>query len=436
MASSFTASDVRQSSLGDIAMPMTKAFEGRLHPDLKGIAEQFGTPFHIYDEVGIRETCRLFRELSQEGWFRQFFAVKALPNPHVLRILHQEGMGFDCASIPEIRLATYAGAVGEDIFFTSYNTVGEEFQEAMRAGAKLNLDDTCFLELLDPFPELACFRMAAAGVGKECRFIGSGQESKFGIPSDRLPNALCRALGRGATRFGLHAMLCSNERSADCALTIAESILSRASSVALEVGITLEFVNIGGGIGIPYRPGETVFDFAKFSDGLARLRSRHFDCGTAIYMECGRYVTGPHGALVTSVTNVMQKFRTIVGVDAGMSALMRPAMYPDAYHHVSFPFSNGRAIAADVVGSLCENNDKFARGREIRCPERGDLALIHDTGAHSAAMGFNYNGRLRPKELLLRASGDVVLIRSAETIQDYFSTIVDADLLMNSQSQE
>lgn len=404
-------------------MPMSESFQRRLVPDLKRLAAEFGTPFHIYDEQGIRETCRRFRTLAQNLRFKQYYAVKSLPNPHILKILFEEGMGFDCASVPEIELARLVGAEGEEIFFTSNNTHPDEFRAALNVGAIVNLDDACFLDTLRPFPNLACFRMAAGDLDRSCVFMGAAEDSKFGVPYLRLEEAYRRARQLGATRFGFHAMLCSNQTSVEKVLDLADVILRHAARLSESLGIALDFVNIGGGIGIPYRPDDAEFDFAAFAEALPKLRARYFDERTAIFTECGRYVTGPHGVLVTSVVNVMHKFRTHIGVDAGMSALMRPAMYPNAYHHITLPFVDAAEIVADVGGSLCENNDKFAIQRSLPEPKSGDLMLVHDTGAHAAAMGFTYNGRLRPKELLLRADGSVSLIRHAETFDDYIATV-------------
>ena len=404
-------------------MPLSSSFEGRLVPNLIAIAQEFGTPFHIYDEAGIRETCRQFKALGDAESFRQYYAVKALPNPHILRILHEEGMGFDCASVPEVGVAQQVEAQGEEIFFTSNNTQDYEFDVARDAGAILNLDDACFLDTLRPFPDLACFRMSAGGLDRQCEFIGLSEESKFGVRVDQLEATYARARDLGATRFGIHAMLCSNECDANRALELVEVILLRAADLAAALDLTFEFVNVGGGIGIPYRPDETPFDFDHFAAELPKLKAKYLGPEMAIFMECGRYVTGPHGVLVTRVTNIMEKWRTMIGVDTGMSALMRPALYSTAYHHITLPFSGGEQVTADVVGSLCENNDKFAIQRELPMPERGDLMIIHDTGAHAGSMGFTYNGRLRPQELILRASGRVELIRRAETSDDYFATI-------------
>ena len=406
-------------------MPMSESFSLRLIPKLREIAQEFGTPFHIYDETGIRETCRYFRTISDTIPFKQYFAVKALPNPYIMEILLEEGMGFDCASVPEIELAMLVGARGDEIFFTSNNTSKEEFDAAFKAEAIINLDDICFLDSISSFPELICFRMAAGNLDRKCTLMGEAEQSKFGVPYADLAEAFSRAKELGARRFGFHAMLCSNQGSAETVLEVAELIINHALKAASDADIKLEFVNIGGGIGIPYRPGEDDFDFVLFADGLKKLHSKYFADSTKLYTECGRYVTAPHGALVTKVNTVMHKFRTFIGVDAGMSALMRPALYPDAYHHITVPFATKAPIVADVVGSLCENNDKFAIQRVLPEPDIGDLMVVHDSGAHGASMGFNYNGRLRPKELLLQQDGSVKIIREAETLSHYLSTIPD-----------
>lgn len=408
-------------------MPADPTFEQRLLPQLETLAGQYGTPFHIYDEIGIRNTCARFKHAFRDTPFRQYFAVKALPNPWILEILHECGFGFDCASVPELKLASWVGAHSDDLFFTSNNTHPDEFAEAQNLDAIVNLDDECFLSDFRIFPKLACFRMSITNVDRACGFIGSAHEAKFGVPEHRLQEAYAMARSRGAQRFGIHAMLCSNETKADRALLAAREILSRAAGIAAALKLRFDFVNLGGGIGIPYRPDEQAFDIEKFAHGVIELRDAFFperETRPAIFSECGRYVTGPHGVLVTRVINRMSKWKEYAGVDASMSALMRPALYPNAYHHITLPFAGRRKmVSVDVVGSLCENNDKFAIDRMLPDPQRGDLLMIHDTGAHGAAMGFNYNGRLRPKELLLTSNGNVVEIRRAEGERDYFSTL-------------
>ncbi|RDV00649.1 diaminopimelate decarboxylase [Trinickia dinghuensis] len=409
-------------------MPATTSFEQRLLPQLDMLAGQYGTPFHIYDEQGIRDTCMRFNKAFEGAAFRQYFAVKALPNPWILKILHECGFGFDCASVPELKLASWVGARGKDLFFTSNNTNASEFTAAQRLGSIVNLDDECYLSSLDAFPDLACFRASIPDAARECDFMGRFRESKFGVPEHRLESAYAAARRRGSQRFGIHAMLCSNEISADRAISAVRRILSRAAEIASAVGLSFEFVNIGGGIGIPYRPDDPSFDLEKFASGVIALRDTFFpnhSTQPAIYTECGRYITGPHGVLVTRVINRMSKWKEIAGVDASMSALMRPALYANAYHHITLPFVRNRTTGpVDVVGSLCENNDKFAVDRNLPDPKPGDLMIVHDTGAHGASMGFNYNGRLRPKELLLKSDGNVMEIRRAEECErDFFSTI-------------
>ena len=404
-------------------MPISTPFAIRLVPKLKSLVSEFGSPFHIYDEAGIRETCRVFNKLSLSGGFRQYFAVKALPNPHILQILRQEGMGFDCASEAELDLATSVGASGDEIFFTSNNTQPHEFRAARKIGAILNLDDACFLDTLRPFPNKVCFRMSLNQLKQDCHFMGKTEDSKFGVPFTLLKQAYSRARELGSTRFGIHAMLCSNERDAERVLDLVEIIIKHSADISSFLGKPLEFINVGGGIGIPYHPEEIAFDFDRFASGLDALRKQYLSSQTAIFMECGRYVTGPHGALITKVINIMHKWRLMIGVDAGMSALMRPALYADAYHHITLPFSTGKLTVVDVVGSLCENNDKFAIKRSLPLPNKNDIMLVHDTGAHAAAMGFNYNGRLRPQELMLCQDNSVLQIRRPETNDDYFATI-------------
>ncbi len=409
-------------------MPAQLSFEERLLPQLEMLSQQYGTPFHIYDEQGIRDTCERFTQAFSGTSFRQYFAVKALPNPWILEILHEYGFGFDCASVPELKLASWVGAHGDDLFFTSNNTHANEFLEAQKLGSIINFDDECYLSSLEIFPRVACFRMSIANENRDCDFIGNPREAKFGVPEHRLQSAYAEARRRGARQFGIHAMLCSNEISADRALLAVKEIFSRAATISQALDLTFDFINIGGGIGIAYHPDEKSFDLEKFAHGVIAMRDTFFPDPAgrpAIYSECGRYITGPHGVLVTRVINRMSKWKEFAGVDASMSALMRPALYPNAYHHITLPFAKNREmLAVDIVGALCENNDKFAIDRILPDPQRDDLLLVHDTGAHGASMGFNYNGRLRPKELLLKCDGNVVEIRRAEECErDYFSTI-------------
>jgi diaminopimelate decarboxylase len=406
-------------------MPLHDSFKARLYPLLPALAEHFGTPFHIYDEAGIRATGdALTRAFAGAPGFREYFAVKALPNPHILRIMHEIGFGFDCSSIPELILSRGVGASGESIMFTSNNTSPQEFAAALEdGGCILNLDDISLLDQLPVLPDLICFRYNPGARRTGNAIIGKPEEAKFGVAHSQILEAYRRAYSRGVRRFGLHTMLVSNERDYRYMVQTAHMLLELADWIGRELDIRFEFINIGGGLGIPYRPEDTPLDIEALGREVAALfgEAAHAPC---LYMESGRYITGPHGALVTQVINRKETYRTYIGVDANMSALMRPGMY-GAYHHIEVlnKPADGKLETVDVVGALCENNDKFAVERPLPRTQPGDLLVIHDTGAHGHAMGFNYNGRLRPKELLLCADGTVKLIRRAETIEDYFRTL-------------
>lgn len=410
-------------------MPMSEAFRNRLFPIINAIAEHFGTPFHIYDEAGIRETGQMMTEaFSEINGFREYFAVKALPNPAVLNMMKDMGFGFDCSSVTELILSRNTGARGEDIMFTSNNTSAEEFRVAAEdGGCILNLDDITLIPKVPEMPELICFRY---NPGPRCRgnaIIGNPEESKYGITFEQAPDAYRQAKERGANRFGLHAMVVSNELNYTYKIQSARMVLELAEAVGKETGIEFEFVNMGGGIGIPYRPEDKAFDLRAAGQEMTECFRQFGERNGYIpklYLESGRYMTGPHGVLVTAAINRKDIYRTYIGVDACMSALMRPGMY-GAYHHISVvgKDSDPGTCCADVVGALCENNDKFAVQRELPEIADGDILVIHDTGAHGHAMGFNYNGRLRPKELLLRTDGSVSLIRREESVSDYFATL-------------
>ena len=412
-------------------MPMSDAFKKRLLPAVPAIAAHYGTPFHIYDEAGIRATGehlkKAFADVAAISAYQEFFAVKALPNRRILALMKEMGFGFDCSSIPELILAREAGATPEEIMFTSNNTSPEEFEAAAaEGGCILNLDDVTLIAKVPVFPELVCFRYNPGPRRTGNIIIGNPVEAKYGVSHEQVVEAYRLARERGAKRFGLHTMVASNERDYTYMVETARMVLQIAETVEAALGIRFEFVNIGGGFGIPYRPEDNALDIESMSREITELFSafnaRHGYC-PKMYMESGRYMTGPHGALVTTAINHKDIYRKYIGVDACMSALMRPALY-DAYHHIDVVGNEGaaRTEVYDVVGSLCENNDKFAVQRELPPIAEGDLLVIHDTGAHGHAMGFQYNGRLRPKELLLHEDGSVELIRRAETIEDYFAT--------------
>jgi diaminopimelate decarboxylase len=410
-------------------MPMSQSFKNRLFPVTEKIAAHYGTPFHIYDEAGIRETgANLKQAFAGVPGFQEFYAVKALPNRQILKLMAEMGFGFDCSSIPELILARELGASGEQIMFTSNNTSAEEFAFAARdGGCILNLDDISLIDKVPaPFPELVCFRYNPGPRRTGNIIIGNPVEAKYGVSHEQVVEAYRRAQKRGARRFGLHTMVASNERDYTYMVETARMVLAIAEEVEEALGIRFEFVNIGGGFGIPYQPGDHALDIPAMSAEVTALfaafRQQH-GYAPKMYMESGRYMTGPHGALVTTAINHKQIYRDYVGVDACMSALMRPALY-GSYHHIDVIGKEQapRTEVYDVVGSLCENNDKFAVQRQLPRIDEGDLLVIHDTGAHGHAMGFQYNGRLRPKELLLHANGSVELIRRAETVEDYFAT--------------
>ncbi|WP_255950814.1 diaminopimelate decarboxylase [Streptomyces odontomachi] len=406
-------------------MPIAEGFAQRLLPVLEELVAAYGTPFHIYDAQGIVDTHRSMVSAFGTEPFRQYFAVKALPNPAVLSMLLDEGSGLDCASPTELALADQVGAGGEDVVFTSNNTAGWEYDLARTAGALITFDDRVIFDRAEPLPETVAFRVSPHGLAQRSKLMGDAAGTKFGVPVAELADAYRAARRRGVTRFGIHGMTFANELDVGHAGRSSAAVVECAARVAEEVGIAFDYINVGGGLGIPYRPGERPVDFRAYADVILAARRRCFPDGTAprILMECGRYVTGPHGVLVTRVVNRVRKGRDIIGVDASMSSLMRPGFY-GAYHHLTLPYATGRPERAfDVVGSLCENMDKFAVDRTLPEPHEGDIALIHDTGAHGHAMGFTYNGRLRPAELLMTPTGEVVEIRRAEDFTDYVATV-------------
>lgn len=409
-------------------MPMSPEYRQRLFPHLPAIVAHYRTPFHIYDEAGIRETGRqLQAAFADIPVFREYYAVKALPNPAILSIMQDMGFGFDCSSVTELMLARQLGAGPEDIMFTSNNTSAEDFAvAAAEGGCLLNLDDITLIDKVLSMPELICFRYNPGTRRRGNDIIGKPEEAKYGVSHDQIVEAYRRAQAKGAKRFGLHTMLASNELHYSYMVQTAAMLLDLVETIGKELGITFEFINIGGGLGIPYLPDIDPLNIAAMGEEITALfvdfKDRHGYC-PALFMESGRYMTGPHGVLVTTAINRKDIYRTYIGVDACMSALMRPALY-GAYHHIEVLGKEGGEMeTVDVVGSLCENNDKFAVQRTLPKIVDGDLLIIQDSGAHGHAMGFNYNGKMRPQELLLRQDGSVRLIRRAERPEDYFATL-------------
>lgn len=399
---------------------------------IERIAEQYPTPFHIYDERGIRENARRLKQAFEGVYgFKEFFAVKALPNPFIMKVLKEEGFGSDCSSMPELLLSERVGIVGEEIMFSSNDTPAEEFRKARELRAIINLDDISHIEYLEKtagLPDLLCLRYNPGPLKQGNVIIGKPEEAKYGFTRDQLFDGYRIAKEKGVRRFGLHTMVASNELDYKYFIETACILFDLAVQVNRDLGIRFEFINIGGGIGIPYRPEQEAVQYDKIAQGIREAyEERVVANGLApikLFMECGRIITGPYGYLVSRVRHLKHTYKDYVGLDSCMANLMRPAIY-GAYHHITIPGKEERPLdhKYDVTGSLCENNDKFAVDRMLPEVEVGDLAVIHDTGAHGYAMGFQYNGKLRSAELLLREDGEVVQIRRAETPEDYFSTL-------------
>ena len=400
---------------------------------LEDLAGQYPTPFYLYDEKAIRKNAKeLLTAFSVFPGYKEHFAVKALPNPYILKVLHEEGFGVDCSSFAELLLAQKVGITGEEIFFSSNDTPADEYVKALQLGAVLNLDDIShlpFLEKLAPLPPVLSFRYNPGCLregGNE--IIGFPEQAKWGLTGSQILQALAYCRDRGVKRLGLHTMVISNELNGDFFVETAVMMFELAVTVKRQLGIELEFVNFGGGIGIPYRLEEKAIDFSWLGRQIQceyeRILSPAGLDKLGLRLECGRAITGPYGYLVAKALHHKDTYKQYIGLDACMADLMRPALYK-AYHHITVL---GKENAPhdhiyDVTGSLCENNDKFAIDRVLPKIELGDLLVLHDTGAHGQAMGFNYNGKLRSKELLLREDGTVDLIRRAETLEDYFATL-------------
>ncbi len=406
---------------------------------LESIVRQYPTPFHLYDEKGIRENARkLRRAFAWNPGFKEYFADKATPTPAILKLLGEEGCGVDCSSLTELMLADRCGFRGGEIMFSSNDTPAEEFQLAAQLGATINLDDFTHIDFLaetiGTIPETISCRFNPGGTFS----IGAGREgfqvmdhpgeSKFGFTRAQLTEGFRKLKAMGAKRFGLHAFLASNTLSNAYYPTLAGILFETAVELRRETGCDIRFINLSGGVGIPYRPEQPANDILAIGEGV---RQKYEEIlvpagmgDVAIFTELGRFMLGPYGCLVTTATHFKHTHKEYVGVDACAANLMRPAMY-GAYHHITVM---GKEDAPcdhkyDVTGALCENNDKFAVDRMLPEIQRGDLLVIHDTGAHGFSMGYNYNGRLRSAEVLLREDGSTQLIRRAETPDDYFSTI-------------
>ncbi len=400
---------------------------------LRDVIKKFPTPFHIYDEKKIRDNFRRLREAF--AWapdFREHFAIKATPNPYIVEIMARDGAGTDCSSIAELFISAAAGVTGEKIILTSNDTPAEEFRKALELGAIINLDDITHIDYLERnarLPEIISFRYNPADIMNDGNdIIGRPSEAKYGLTRAQIFDAYKICLERGIKRFGLHTMIASNERKASTFIYTARIMFELAAKIKHQLGIKFEFVNLGGGLGIPYRPDELPVDLHMVGEGVKKLFHEILVPSglgdVRLAMESGRAMTGSAGWLVSTVLHKKNTYKNYVGLDSCMSDLMRPALY-DAYHHITVLGKENLPCTEvyDVTGSLCENNDKFAIDRRLPQIDVGDVVIIHDTGAHGHAMGFNYNGKLRSAELLIRDDGNVELIRRAETLDDYFATL-------------
>ncbi|HGO5513281.1 diaminopimelate decarboxylase [Streptococcus suis] len=397
---------------------------------LDTITEQFPTPFHLYDEKGIREKARaLNAAFSWNKGFKEYFAVKATPTPAILKILQEEGCGVDCATDVEVLMSEKLGF--KDIMFTSNDTQAQEFVYARKVGATINLDAYEHIEFLKNvagIPETVCLRYNPGGVfSLGTDIMDHPEESKFGMTKDQLMKGYKELKELGVKEFGIHAFLASNTVTNDYYPVLARQLFELALEIREETGVTLNFINLSGGIGVNYRPDQEPNDIAVIGEGVRKVYEEILTPAgmghVKIFTELGRFMLAPHGHLITKVLHRKETYRTYIGVDASAANLMRPAFY-GAYHHITNITRPDAPIeVVDVAGSLCENNDKFAVNRELPRAEVGDTLVIHDSGAHGFSMGYNYNGRLRSSEILLQEDGTARMIRRAETPEDYFATI-------------
>lgn len=402
---------------------------------LDKIIAEFPTPFHLYDEHGIREKARaLNTAFSWNKGFKEFFAVKATPTPAILKILQEEGCGADCASYVELILANKCGFDKSEIMFSSNDTPAEEFLLAKKLGATINIDAYNHIEFLSTlagfeFPETMSLRYNPGGVfTMGTKIMDNPEESKFGMTKAQLIQGIKDLQKLGVKKFGMHSFLASNTVTNEYYPKLAQQLFELALEIREKTGVSLDFINLSGGIGVNYRPDEAPNDIAVIGEGVHRVYDEVLTANglgeVKIYTELGRFMLAPHGLLVTRVLHRKQTYRTYIGVDASAVNLMRPAFY-DAYHHITVIGKEEDKVKeiVDVTGSLCENNDKFARQRELPVIDEGDLLVIHDTGAHGFSMGYQYNAKLRSAELLLQKDGSTRMIRRAERPEDYFATL-------------
>ena len=402
---------------------------------IEEIVKTYPTPFHIYDEAGIRKNAEAVKKaFSWNKGFREYFAVKATPNPYIMDIMNDYDFGFDCSSEAELVLAQAVGADGQHIMFSSNDTPEEEYRKAYDMGAIINLDDITHIEYLDGiigkenYPETMSCRFNPGGVVTMSNGIMDNPgDAKYGMTEEQLFEAYRMLKERGVRRFGIHAFIISNTLTNDYYPMLAGKLFELAVRIQKEVGIEFAFINLSGGVGVAYKPEDTPNDIMAIGEGVRQQFEKILvPAGmgdVAIYTEMGRFMLAPYGQLVTKAIHEKHTYKEYIGVDACAANLMRPAMY-GAYHHITVLGKENAEpeCTYDVTGSLCENNDKFAIDRQLPKIDMGDYLVIHDTGAHGFAMGYNYNGRLKSAELLLQTDGSVKLIRRAETLNDYFAT--------------
>ncbi len=400
----------------------------------KEIAAQIPTPFHIYDEAGIRANARALKAaFSWNPGFREYFAVKATPNPYILKVLMEEGCGCDCATYTELLLAEAVGAKGHDVMFSSNVTPEQDMRKALEMGAYINLDDATYVEYLEQLvdgdmPETVCLRYNPGG--SFClsnTIMDMPRDAKYGMTEDQMAGSVSRLMKLGVKHFGIHAFLASNTTTNEYYPELASQLFQLAVRIRNATGAHIAFVNLSGGVGVDYRPEQPSCDISVIGEGVRQQYEKVLvpaDMGdVAIFTELGRYMLAPYGHLVSTVLHKKHIYREYVGLDACAANLMRPAMY-GAYHHITVLGKEDAILdhVYDVTGGLCENNDKFAIQRSLPKIDIGDIVVLHDTGAHGFAMGYNYNGKLRSAEVLLHEDGTYQLIRRAETPKDYFAT--------------
>lgn len=395
--------------------------------------KKYPTPFHLYDEKGIRENARkLYQAFSWNKGFKEFFAVKATPNPTILRILKEEGCGTDCSSLTELMMSDKLGFTGDEIMFSSNDTPAEEFVLAKKLGATINLDDFTHIDFLEKtagIPEKICCRYNPGGTFSiSTTIMDNPGDAKYGMTKDQIIEAYRILKGKGVKRFGMHAFLASNTVTNDYYPVLARTLFEVAVEIKEKTGVKLDFINLSGGVGVPYTPDKEPNDILAIGEGVRKVYEEILvPAGmgdVALYTELGRFMLAPYGHLITTAIHEKHTHKEYIGVDACAVNLMRPAMY-GAYHHITVLGKENEPCDQkyDVTGSLCENNDKFAIDRMLPKIDMGDVLVIHDTGAHGFAMGYNYNGKLKSAEVLLCEDGSTKLIRRAETPDDYFATL-------------